>query len=395
MTRVDAIIIGGGPSGATAGLLLARAGWTVAVVEKAAFPRRKVCGEFISATTLPLLDEIGLGERYRALAGPEVRRVGLFAGDVALASPMPRISGGATWGRALRRDCLDTLLLDAAKRAGARVWQTWCVTGLSATEQGHRCTLAAREGVEEIAARVVIAAHGSWEQSALTLTRRPHATGDLLAFKARFKNCGLETDLMPLLIFPGGYGGMVTSDGGRTTLSCCIRRDELQRCRERHPRLPAAAAVLLHIRASCVGVDEVLRNAEVDDGWLAAGPIRPGIRRRYGDGIFYVGNAAGEAHPIVAEGISMAMQSAWLLCRHLVASQDEILNARALAATGRCYAAEWKKMFARRIHVAAVVAGATMRPQTRAAILPVLRQFPRILTFGARLSGKTAQLLPA
>ena len=50
--RHDALIIGGGPAGATVALLLAKGGWSVAVTEKAAFPRRKVCGEFISATTL-------------------------------------------------------------------------------------------------------------------------------------------------------------------------------------------------------------------------------------------------------------------------------------------------------------------------------------------------------
>src|SRR5262245_14089568 len=51
----DALIVGAGPAGSAAALLLARAGWSVALIEKAEFPRRKVCGEFISATSLPLL----------------------------------------------------------------------------------------------------------------------------------------------------------------------------------------------------------------------------------------------------------------------------------------------------------------------------------------------------
>ena len=55
MTTLDALVVGGGPAGSTAALVLARAGWRVGIVEKCAFPRRKVCGEFISATTWPLL----------------------------------------------------------------------------------------------------------------------------------------------------------------------------------------------------------------------------------------------------------------------------------------------------------------------------------------------------
>ena len=55
----DAAIVGAGPAGSTAARLLARAGWSVLLVEKAMFPRRKVCGEFISATSTPLLLDFG------------------------------------------------------------------------------------------------------------------------------------------------------------------------------------------------------------------------------------------------------------------------------------------------------------------------------------------------
>ena len=64
--RYDALVIGGGPGGATAALLLARAGWSVALVERKTFPRRKVCGEYLSATTLPLLEHLGVAEIGRA-----------------------------------------------------------------------------------------------------------------------------------------------------------------------------------------------------------------------------------------------------------------------------------------------------------------------------------------
>jgi len=393
----DALVIGAGPAGATSALLLARAGWSVAVVEKAPFPRRKVCGEFLSATNWPLLYDLGIANDFLQRAGPDVRRVGLFAGHTVLTAPMPQAwrSGGA-WGRAMGREHFDQLLLRAAVRAGAKLWQPWRAISLHRARNGYRCTIIARESAREFAARVVIAAHGSWEPGSLpTQAAEPHHPGDLLAFKAHVYDCDLPADLMPLLAFPGGYGGMVVSDGGRASLSCCIRRDALQRCRARYPAGHAAASLLRHIQAASFGVREALWRAHLDGTWLAAGPIRPGIRKPPVAGIFLTGNTAGEAHPIIAEGISMAMQSAWLLCRRLLARQDEIGSDRALAESGTLYADDWHAAFAARIYAAAAFAHLTIRPQASAAWLPLVRLFPRLLTICAWLSGKTRQVIPA
>ena len=135
-----------------------------------------------------------------------------------------------------------------------------------------------------------------------------------------------------------------------------------------------------------------MSRARLDRSWLAAGPINPGMRKPNADGLFLVGNLAGEAHPIVAEGISLAIQSAWLLCRRLIARQDEVTAGRAIAETGEDYAAEWRMLFAGRIRAAAWFAYLAMRPSAVTALLPLLARFPGLLTFGAELSGKTKQL---
>src|SRR5581483_11499717 len=102
-------------------------------------------------------------------------------------------------------------------------------------------------------------------------------------------------------------------------------------------------AILAHIRQWCPGVRQALAGAVREGEWLAAGPIRPGVRLRAAGAIFPVGNAAGEAHPAVAEGISMALQSAWLLARRLTDWRRQGGTPADLPAVGDAYAADWRR----------------------------------------------------
>ncbi|MDB5649536.1 MAG: NAD(P)/FAD-dependent oxidoreductase [Hyphomicrobiales bacterium] len=396
MKSYDAIVIGAGPAGGTTSLCLARAGWSVAVVEKAEFPRAKVCGEFMSATNAPLFADLGLADFIDHAAGPQIRRVGLFAREEVLEAAMPRMSGATQfWGRALGRDKLDTLLLERAQAAGAELWQPWSAAELRREADVSICTLTRKGESAEIAAPIVIAAHGSWERGGLpTQIQRAHRASDLLAFKAHFHGAALAGDLMPLIVFPGGYGGMVTSDSGRVSLTLCIRRDTLQRARETSGLTHAADAVIAHVAHACRGVREAIAGAEIEGNWLAAGPINPGIRPRYSGGVFRVGNSAGEAHPVVAEGLSMAMQSGWLVGSLLVNEDGRARRGAALDAIGAAYASSWHAHFAPRIRAAAVFAHLSMRPATTGLLLPLVSRFPKLLTFGARLSGKTRATEP-
>jgi flavin-dependent dehydrogenase len=392
-TRYDALVIGGGVAGATAAILLASAGWAVVLVEKRSFPRRKVCGECIAATNLPLLDALGIGDELAAAAGPPLERAALYRGDEELSAELPRVGGPSPWGRALGRDRLDSLLLSRAAAVGVEIWQPWTAIDVERRDGWHRCKAVSgadsrREAV--LHARVVVDAHGSWEiafanSRAARAAPRPR---DLLAFKANFANAQLAPGLLPVLAFDGGYGGMVVADDERLTIACCIRRDRLRAARAAAPGVAAGEATE-RLLARCAGVRRALDGARRVGPWLAVGPIRPGFRplwtQRSG---FAVGNAAGEAHPILGEGISMAIQGAWLLSARLDEHRESLLAGGNQDCAARAYARDWKRAFAGRVRWAALFAALAMSPHAASALLPALHRWPRLLTLAAVLGGK-------
>jgi flavin-dependent dehydrogenase len=299
-----------------------------------------------------------------------VRRIGLFSGDAMVTAPQDK-----DWGRALGREHLDTMLRDAAMSAGAVLFQPAELMALRRDGPDYHCRLKTDGGESAIAAPIVIAATGSWRTRPPLAVTAPEKPSDLFAFKAHFTRGALAPGLMPLLVFPGGYGGLVASDDGRLSLSCCIRRDVLTAIRR--PGQRAGEVVLRHLRHNTRGVAAALEGAALQDSVLAAGPIRPGIRPRFDDGIFFTGNLAGEAHPVIAEGISMAIQASGLLARLLLQQG---------AAAGPAYEAGWLKAFGPRLWAASLFARAAIH--ARAPATALVKAAPSLLTWGAALSGK-------
>src|SRR5688500_15017301 len=111
-------IIGAGPAGSTAAILLARRGWDITLVEQHKFPRDKVCGECLSALGIEVLERHGLTRTLRKRGPVRLTRTTLVATDgteatVDLPKPM--------WG--LSRLVLDAALAEQAVREGARMMQ--------------------------------------------------------------------------------------------------------------------------------------------------------------------------------------------------------------------------------------------------------------------------------
>ena len=403
-TDTEVLVIGAGPAGTFAAIRLASLGWQVTLVEQSRYPRQKVCGECLGPASLELLDEIGLGADVRRLAGPSIRQVGWAAADRTIVAEMPACVGSRyPHGCAIGRDTLDSLLLERARSQGVDILQPARVRRVSGVPGNLACVCERRDDPlthqqahrgKVVRAALVIDAHGSWERSvdgAIT-AQGAHQEGaprasDLLAFKATFAGAALAPGVLPVLCLPGGYGGMVVSDRGRTTVAGCIRRETLRQWRARARGESAGEVVETYLRSSCGLAATALHSARREGAWQAVGPLRTGYHPQSPWGILRIGNAAAEAHPLIGEGICMALQSAAILAG-LCANRCRELDAASIVDLQRTHAALGRREFSGRLRLARLYARIAMGPAPAAAAAVLMKSWPRVLTTGAQLAGK-------
>ena len=156
---VDVLVIGGGPSGSAAAITLARSGRRVVLVDKAAFPRDKCCGDGLTTGALRELEALGLDPASVPSWTP--------VDDVWLRSPsgrevslrLPERETMGQYSAVARRIDLDAALLSLAREAGVDVRERNALTGIKST----RDTVEARlEDGSTVTARFAVAADGMW-----------------------------------------------------------------------------------------------------------------------------------------------------------------------------------------------------------------------------------------
>ncbi|HXH41766.1 MAG TPA: FAD-dependent monooxygenase, partial [Thermoanaerobaculia bacterium] len=111
---VDVAVVGGGPGGSTLAALLARRGFSVALIDRDAFPRDKLCGEFLSYDALPIVEALDVMGELDSGGAPEITHCRVVGRRRTYAFDFPHPARGVS------RMLLDDVLHRRAVALGAQ-----------------------------------------------------------------------------------------------------------------------------------------------------------------------------------------------------------------------------------------------------------------------------------
>jgi len=291
----DVVVVGAGLSGSIAAREAARRGSRVLLVDKAAFPRRKVCGCFLNANALANLAQLNLTSLLVEGRAPSVRGVFFAAGKRQAYLPLPT-------GAAVSRTFLDTQLAREAAAAGAAV--------LVRTEahlievNGDRCRLRLTQcdAEGEIVSRIVVAADGlagrlARETRDCVQSVNPRSRIGVSAATARVPE-GYQPGTIQMVVGREGYIGALQVEDGHLELAAALDPAAIKRWG------PGEAVHRILQDSPLPKLEGV---CELD--WQGTNPLSRQTSPAAGRRIFFVGDAAGYIEPFTGEGMAWAIAS--------------------------------------------------------------------------------------
>jgi geranylgeranyl reductase family protein len=315
--RVDVLIAGGGPAGSTLAWALARDGLRPVLLERASFPREKVCGDYVDPRGLRVLRAMGALEALERQQRVKLTSTAAFVDwQRRFNGPIPiygTIDDLPSYGYTIQRTELDAAMLQAAVAAGAVVHEQTTIRDLDAGPGGVEVTASRGQRTVRYSAKLIAGADGANSVVARSqglsmddprrtaVARRAYGVINESASETGEADVFYDRDSFP------GFGWMFTSAEGRVNLGLGILSEARQRWDMNLSTLFEEFVVSLrrhHPRCATLKLDSK--------------PIG-GVLKMYGgagpnhfDGGLLVGDAGCFVDPLTGEGITPAMESALL-----------------------------------------------------------------------------------
>jgi flavin-dependent dehydrogenase len=309
MSKLPALVIGGGPAGSVTAMRLARAGLRTLLVERCAEGHDPVCGGFVSADALRLLDQAGI--ETRALGGHQIDKVRLIVAGRTIEAGLPFPAIG------LSRRRLDGALIAAARAAGAGIEHGQTARAFLPDTR----TVSFADG-SRIAADAIILATGKLNLRGIDRPgdsrRGEPMVGLRITLRPEQASAAALSRTIELHTFAGGYAGLVMQEDESLNLCLSVTARRL-RDAEGSPE---------HLLTSLVDEAPVLAerfaSGQPLGGWRSIARIPYGWRAPdTSPGLFRVGDQAAVIASLAGDGIAIAVASATMASDALIRGGPE------------------------------------------------------------------------
>ena len=309
--ETDVLVVGAGPGGSTAAYYLARHGVDVTVLEKATFPREKVCGDGLTPRAVKALWAMGIDTDEPGFE--KVIGLRVYSRSTTIELPWPELETYPDIGLVMPRDTFDQLLIQRAVKAGARLLEStealepvlddgWVTGARARTPDG---------GTAVVRARCTIASDGAASRFAKPAGVRRDDTRPLGIAARRYYRVPyhpgpwLESwlDLWDGDLLLPGYGWLFPMAGGRINLGAGLL-NTFRNFKD------VSAQQLFSVFAGMLPAEWEI-SEDTAEGRVLSGPLPMSVNRipPAVPGLLLIGDAAGAVNPFNGEGIAYAMET--------------------------------------------------------------------------------------
>ena len=323
----DIVIVGGGPSGATAALYANRLGLSALIVDKSIWPRDKICGDALSGKVVDILKDLDLTDEVKKLKGATIRRITFGSPankifDINLSKSLN--SDHIREGYVIPREIFDYFLFKKAQNV-VEVKEGFSVKNLLIEDK----TVVGIQGtdisgnVENILASIVIGADGYNSIVAQKLNLyKMEMEHTALGIRCYYDGVGGLTDQIELHFLKEinpGYFWLFPAGEGKANIGLGLSKKNIK---EQKKNLIDLLDVVIHLeyfKDRFAGAKPI----EKPKGWNL--PMGSTHRKNHGNGFMLLGDAAGLIDPFTGEGIGNAMVSAKhaiITAKHAIREND-------------------------------------------------------------------------